>query len=412
MIFTATIILQHSTKADVTIANCEFEIIRANAETLIFTKITEKFTSGGTIDKAKIMSHITGNKTGYTIKSINALTPTGVASASGTAPNIYLSMTKVGTFNATITLQHSTKQDATITGAQFELTAKTVENLTFTKITKAFSTGGKFTTAEILAGVQGNKTGYTIKNIAVSKDIVTVSSSKTLDFKNVAGSFTATIILQHSTKADVTIANCEFEITKTAAPTLTWTKQAKAFASSGEITNANLLSGLTGTVADKGGYAIKTVTISKDDASTGARVNGSGTSAKIKNYTKIGTLTLTLVFENPTKADVTIADCEFEITKGTAPALTWTKQDKAFASRGEITNADILAGLTSVNVADKQGYAIKSVEITDADGTDARVDGSGTSAKITSYTKIGTLTLTLVFEHSTKKDVTLTGKAV
>ena len=116
---------------------------------MIFTKITKKFTSGGTIDKAKIISHITGNKTGYTIKSINALTPTGVASARGTAPNIYLSMTKVGTFNATITLQHSTKQDATITGAQFELTAKTVENLTFNKITKVFSTGGKFTTADI-----------------------------------------------------------------------------------------------------------------------------------------------------------------------------------------------------------------------------------------------------------------------
>ena len=406
--FTATIILQHSTKADVTITNCQFEITKANAETLIFTKITEKFTSGGTIDKAKIMSHITGNKTGYTIKSINALTPTGVASARGTAPNIYLSMTKVGTFNATITLQHSTKQDVVITNCAFELTAKTVENLTFNKITKAFSTGGKFTTAEILAGVQGNKTGYTIKNIAVSKDIVTVSPAKTLDFKNVAGTFTATIILQHSTKADVTITNCEFEITKTAAPTLTWTKQDKAFASRGEITNANLLSGLTGADADKRGYAIKSVRIT-DKAGTGATVDGAGTSAKIKNYTKIGTLTLTLVFENPTKADVTIADCEFEITKGTAPALTWTKQAKPFASSGEITNANLLSGLTGTT-ADKQGYAIKSVEITDADGTDARVDGSGTSAKITSYTKIGTLTLTLVFEHSTKKDVTLTGK--
>ena len=77
-----------------------------------FTKITKKFTSGGTIDNAKIMSHITGNKTGYTLKSITALNPTGVASESGTVPNIYLSMTKIGTFTATITLEHSTKQDA------------------------------------------------------------------------------------------------------------------------------------------------------------------------------------------------------------------------------------------------------------------------------------------------------------
>ena len=86
--FTATIILEHNTKADVTITNCDFEITRANAETLSFTKITKKFTSGGTIDNAKIMSHITGDKTGYTLKSITALNPTGVASENGTVPNI------------------------------------------------------------------------------------------------------------------------------------------------------------------------------------------------------------------------------------------------------------------------------------------------------------------------------------
>ncbi len=37
------------------------------------------------------------------------------------------------------------------------------------------------------------------------------------------------------------------------------------------------------------------------------------------------------------------------------------------------------------------------------------VSGSGRAAKITSYNKEGTLTLTLVLEHDTKKDVTLTG---
>ena len=503
--FTATLVLEHKDKKDATITNCQFEITKGDAEKLTFQKITKKFTSGGTIDNAKIMSHITGNKTGYTLKSITTLTPTGVASASGSAPNIYLNMTKIGTFTATITLEHSTKQDATIRNCEFELTAKTVENLTFSKRSKAFATGGSFSVADILAGVQGNKTGFTIKNITVSSNIVTVSSSKALNFNGRAGSFTATIILQHSTKADVTITNCDFEITKGTAPTdfsftkitkqydsgnrfttndilgaisgtktnytlksisavsptgvasasgtapnlsltmtkagnftatiilehpakedatisgaefeitklpaptpaLTWTKQTKVFASGGEITNADILAGLTGADADKQGYAIKSVAITDADG-TSARVDGSGTSAKITSYTKVGTLTLTLVFEHSTKADVTLTGKLFEITKATAPTLTWTKQTKAFASRGEITNADILAGLTSVNVADKQGYAIKTVTITNPDGTGATVDGAGTSAKITRYTKVGTLTLTLVFEHSTKKDVTLT----
>ena len=201
------------------------------------------------------MSHITGNKTGYTLKSITALNPTGVASESGTVPNIYLSMTKVGTFTATITLEHSTKQDAIITNCKFELTAKTVENLTFSKRSKAFATGGSFSVADILAGVQGNKTGFTIKNITdLSSNIVTVSSSKTLDFKNVAGSFTATIILQHSTKADVTITNCEFEITKRNAENLTFTKISKAFVSGGKFSVANILAGVSGTKDD---YTVK-----------------------------------------------------------------------------------------------------------------------------------------------------------
>ena len=404
--FTATIILQHPTKADVTITNCEFEITKANPETLIFTKITKKFTRGGTIDNAKIMSHIQGNKTGYTLKSITELAPDNVARVTGTAPNLALTMTKLGAFSATITLQHNDKKDAIITGAQFELSTKTVENLTFTKRTKAFATGGSFSVADILAGVQGNKTGFTIKNITVSSNIVTVSPAKALDFKNVAGTFTATIILQHSTKADVTITNCDFEITKGTAPTLTWTKQEKAFASGGEITNANLLSGLTGADADKRGYTIKTVTIN-NDASTGATVDGAGTSAKITSYKKVGTLTLTLVFEHITKADVSIPNCAFEITKATAPTLTWTKQTKVFARGGEITNADILAGLTGAD-ADKQGYAIKTVTIANDASTGATVDGAGTSAKIRSYTKAGTLTLTLVFEHNTKQDVSIT----
>ena len=220
-----------------------------------------------------------------------------------------------------------------------------------------------------------------------------------------AGTLTLTLVFEHSTKKDVTLTNKEFQITKATAPTLTWTKQEKAFASGGEITNADILAGLTGADADKQGYAIKSVAIT-DAAGTGATVDGAGTSAKITSYTKGGTLTLTLVFEHSTKADVSITRAQFEITKATAPTLTWTKQTKVFARGGEITNADILAGLTGSD-ADKQGYAIKTVTITNDASTGARMDGSGTSAKITSYTKAGTLTLTLVFEHNTKQDVSI-----
>ena len=498
--FTATITLEHSTKQDATIRNCDFELTAKTVENLTFSKRSKAFATGGSFSVADILAGVQGNKTGFTIKSITDLSSNIVTISSSKTLDF---KNVAGSFTATIILQHSTKADVTITNCEFEITKRNAENLTFTKRSKPFVSGGKFSVANILAGVSGTKDGYTVKNISnLSSNIVTVSSTKTLDFKNVAGAFTATIILQHSTKADVTIENCEFEIsknpaptdfsftkiikqydsgnrfttndilraisgsktnytlksitvsplgiagvsgtapnlsltmtkagsftatitlehptkrnvsipscefeiTKLTAPTLTWTKQEKAFASGGEITNADILAGLTGADADKQGYAIKTVTITNPDG-TGATVDGAGTSAKITSYKKVGTLTLTLVFEHSTKKDVTLTNKEFQITKATAPTtLTWTKQNKVFASSGEITNADILAGLTSVNVADKQGYAIKSVEITDAAGTGATVDGAGTSAKIRSYTKAGTLTLTLVFEHITKADVSI-----
>ena len=255
--FTATIILQHNEKADVTITNCQFEITKGDAEKLTFQKITKKFTKGGTIDNAKIMSHIQGTKTGYTLKNITELAPNNVARVTGTAPNLALTMTKLGTFSATITLQHNDKKDAIITGAQFELSTKTVENLTFTKRTKAFATGGSFSVADILAGVQGNKTGFTIKNITVSSNIVTVSPAKALNFGSRAGNFTATIILQHSTKADVTITNCKFEIAKLNAPTnLSFTKRTKTFTSGGSFSTTNILAGVSGT---KDGYTVKNI---------------------------------------------------------------------------------------------------------------------------------------------------------
>ena len=103
--FTATIILQHSTKADVTIANCEFEISKNPAPTdFSFTKITKQYDSGNRFTTNDILGAISGSKTNYTLKSIT-VSPSGIAVVSGTAPNLSLTMTKAGTFTATITLQ-------------------------------------------------------------------------------------------------------------------------------------------------------------------------------------------------------------------------------------------------------------------------------------------------------------------
>ncbi len=413
--FTATIVLEHSTKGDVTITGAQFKISTSAGESLTFDKLSEVYSSVGLFTTEEILGRIGGKKAGYTLREIRSLNPIGIASVTGTKPNLYLSYVKAGNFTATLVLEHATKGDSTIDNASFEVTKAPAPRLTWTKQSKPYGSGGEISNAELLAGLNGTsaaKTGYTIKSVIISSANGTGArvsgrgtSAKIVGYTQ-AGILTLTLVFQHPAKMDVTLAGKKFEITKADASTLTWKKQSKAYVSGGEISNAELLAGLTGSSAAKTGYTIKSVTISSANG-TGARVSGNGTSAKIVGYTKVGILTLTLVFQHPAKVDVTLRGKEFEITKAVAERLTWTKQTKVYSSSGEITNAQLLLGVQG----SKTGYTIKTVTIASAGGTGATVSGSGTSAKIIGYTKAGSLTLTIVLEHATKADVTLTGLA-
>ena len=341
-----------------------------------------------TISTAQILARLQGKKRGYILNEIKDITPKDVITISkkgeitllnelkrlkhekaailNVKHPITITLNKMGTVTATLVLQHKDKKDAIVKA--------TAERLTFQKVSKVFTSGGSFSTADILSGIQDTKSGYTVKSITNlnPSNLATVSASKELNFSGGVGSFTATIVLEHPTKADATITGAQFEITKATVPSLTWTKQSKTFSSRGEITNADLLAGLTG--AGKSGYQIKTVNITNADG-TGARVNGSGTSAKITSYTKVGTLTLDIVFEHNKKADATITGAQFEITKTTtAKRFTFNKITKGFVTGGSFTTADILLGVQG----NKLGYTVKSITSLTPTGV-VSVSGSGSN---------------------------------
>ncbi len=405
-ILTLTLVLQHATKAEKTLSNAQFEIRKMPVPVdLSWRKQIKVYSLGGEISNGELLAGLSGTKTGYRVKTLTISDARGTGArvlGNGTSAKI-VSYTKVGILTLSIVFEHDTKEDKNITAGAFEITKGSAESLSWRKQAKAFSSDGEITNADLLAGVTGSgKNGYTIKTVRISNDggtsaVVSGSgrAAKITSYTK-AGTLTLTLVLVHDTKEDATIRNAEFEITL-----LSWTKQTKPFSSGGEITNTNLLAGVTG--SGKNGYTLKTVTITSKNG-TGARVSGSGTSVKITSYNKIGTLTLTLVLAHDTKNDVTLSNAQFEITKGGAESLTWTKQTKPFSSGGEITNTNLLAGVTG---SGKNGYTLKTVNITHTNGTSARVSGSGTSVKITSYTKVGTLSLTIVLQHDTKDDVTL-----
>ena len=411
---TLSIVFEHATKADKTITDAQFEITSGVVSIpLSWSRQSKVYSPAGEISNAELLGGVRGTKDDYRIKSVQITSDSGSSGArvsgSGTAAKI-IGYGKATILTLTLVLQHATKGEKTLSNAQFEIRKMPVPvDLSWRKQIKVYSNRGEISNRDLLAGLNGTKTGYTIKTVTISDAGGTGArvsgngtAAKIVGYTK-AGTLTLSIVFEHDTKQDKNITGGAFEITKGATPSLSWTKQTKPFSSGGEITHADLLAGVTG--SGKTGYTLKTINITNKNG-TGATVSGSGTSAKITSYNKAGTLTLTLVLQHTAKPDVTLTGAQFEITKASAPPLSWTNQTKPFSSGDEITNAELLAGVTG---SGKNGYTIKTVTITHTNGTSARVSGSGTSAKITSYNKAGTLTLTLVLAHDTKKDVTLTG---
>ena len=398
--FTATLVLEHPTKGDATINNAEFQIDKAGKASLTFNKLTETFASGGSFSTSEILAGVQGSKTGYTLKNITSLNPSGVASVSGSKPNLSLNFIKTGNFTATLVLEHPTKGDATINNAEFEITKAGSASLTFNKLTETFASGGSFSTSEILAGVQGSKTGYTLKNITSlnPSGVASVSGSKpnwSLSFTKV-GNFTATLVLEHPSKADVTINNASFEIGKAGGVSLTFNKLTETFSSGGSFSTNEILAGVQG--SGKTNYTLKS--IGNLSPSGVASVSGSKPNLSL-NFIKAGTFTATLVLEHPTKGDATINNAEFQIDKAGKASLTFNKLTEIFASGGSFSTSEILAGVQG----SKTGYTLKNITSLNPSGV-ASVSGSKPNLSL-NFIKAGTFTATLVLEHPTKADATI-----
>ena len=188
---------------------------------LNFSELSETFEDEGSFTALEILANVSGEKTGYSLKEIKDISNTSVATLGQNQTSIDFETT--GAFTASLVFEHATKDDAVIDKAPFKI-LETSENIlsekfNFSELSKRFTSGGSFTALEILANVVGEKTGYSLKEI---KDISDTSvarisgNKKRINFIQ-AGTFTATLILEHTTKEDVTIPNATFQILRTNA---------------------------------------------------------------------------------------------------------------------------------------------------------------------------------------------------
>uniref|UniRef100_A0A2B4R816 Uncharacterized protein n=1 Tax=Stylophora pistillata TaxID=50429 RepID=A0A2B4R816_STYPI len=128
----------------------------------------------------------------------------------------------------------------------------------------------------------------------------------------------ATIVLQSLTKEDVTIENCEFEITKAAAETFTFNPLKRKFVKGGgTFTSQQILAQVTG--GDKNNYTIKSI----DNFAPSGLATPNG---KTINYSKPGAFTARIILQHPTKSDATIPNASFYVP------VTW---DKTFGGADE-----------------------------------------------------------------------------
>ena len=342
---------------------------------LIFRKLV---TAKSSITSQEILSQI-DNHTGYKVKAIT-LKDTGFGSVTGATPNLKITLTKYGNFTADIVLSKTGHLDATIKDAAFERTVSPApDDLTFTTLQKTYSSGGRFTANEILGQINGTKEGYRLK--AIQDLSPTGIASIAPDEKSIqfikAGNFTATLVLGHDAKDEVTVKGAQFEITKEKAPTnLSFDKL--TLADKFKVTAVELLGNLRGT---KAGYQLKAVSFA--DSSYGT-VTGTRPDF-VLNLKKPGDFTVNLTLEHDTKKDVPIlATIQLVVTK-----LSFSKYIHTASDGKTIKGVDLMK-----NILGAVGYSLKSITLKDTSfgtvsGTDITLKKTGAFNATLTLSKAG-----------------------
>lgn len=290
--FTATIKLSHPTKRDTIIRNARFKIKKGHKRYLEFSvsPLEKMYSLTGVFSEAEIYANVAGNKTGYTIKSIQHVSDSNIAELSGKS----FIIKKPGLFTAQITLEHPTREDTTILayhptnnryGVGFRIKELPAEDLKWKGILKKQYRTEKeslyikwdmdkdrdrFSVKDILGNIDGKKQGYYISDIDDIKNLIPglrLADHHTsgirrgrytfLDELEIlrTGKFTAKITLKHPIKESVEITGAEFEILRGPAEKLIFPKYKEVFELSGggAITSGKIKNHILG---NKQGYEL------------------------------------------------------------------------------------------------------------------------------------------------------------
>ena len=378
--FTASITLQKKGWQDFVLKDCKIQVVLPKFS---FSKFTQS-KSKKMITSAEILKQIAGAEAaGYTIKSI-VVSDENFAKVSGTAPKLQIDIQKAGKFTATIVLSHKSFFEITLQNCAFEIAPEFI----FDKLIVSSSGSKTITAADLLKQITGAvAAGYTIKSIAITEDTKKLAKANgtaiTLDLTK-TGIFKATIILKKDQHSDITLKDCAFEVSgKKAAITLTFTKLSRKF-STAPITKTQILGQIK---EDTTGWTLKSMVLSDNSF-------GNVDSNFSIHLKKIGNFSARIVFERAGYVAAQVTG-NFEITKGSAASLKFSKLDVSLKGSRTITAAQILGQIAG---AETLGYVLKNIgKISDTNIAAA----SGTQITIK---KAGRFTAELILESANYED--------
>ena len=183
---------------------------KSESENLSFSELSEAFVEEGSFTASEILANVSGNKEGYSVKEIKNISDTAVARLGKDQTSI--NFVRSGALTASLIFEHHSKADAVIDDAKFKILGE--REFSFNLLRKSFVKGGSFTETEIFANVSGNKEGYHLKEIQDISDTSVAQlaiDTKSINFVRI-GSFSATLVLEHELKTDVTIKHAKFRI--------------------------------------------------------------------------------------------------------------------------------------------------------------------------------------------------------
>ena len=281
-------------------------------------------------------------KQGFIVKSLT-VSNSSFADVAGTAPNLSLTLKKVGNFAITLVLKKAGYSDATVSGIiEYKKDLPSKVTLSFNKLTTSKKT---ITPYEIFAQIpEREKQGFTFKSITLSDtSFADIKPDFSLTLKK-RGRFTAKIVLKHTNYLDVEITGAEFEGKAEGLTFGTLNLADKQKVTAQQIVNQ---------IPEKAktGYTLKSISDISDLSIAETLKGGSGWFIRIK---KKGRFTAKLVLEKSGHFDVEIAGATFE---GKAPRLTFGTF--RLANVDEITAQQIVRQIPEKA---SQGYTLKSIK--------------------------------------------------